>query len=129
MTDADVTIRSDHLPLKKFLNKQTMNLKVNNWAVELEQFRLQLDWIPGSQNLLADNLSHLLDMTPEAQQMEEAKNHEFRSYCFEELEPAKTLETVATEVIELQVQASKTVDCSQKSRKLAKKEEGNGEIT
>ena len=36
--DAEVTIRSDHLPLKKFLNKQTMNLKVNNWAVELEQF-------------------------------------------------------------------------------------------
>ena len=33
-----VTIRSDHLPLKKFLNKQTMNSKVNNWAVELEQF-------------------------------------------------------------------------------------------
>ena len=48
VTDADVTIRSDHLPLKKFLNKQTMNSKVNNWAVELEQFRLQLDWIPGS---------------------------------------------------------------------------------
>ena len=36
--DAEVTIRSDHLPLKKFLNKQTMNSKVNNWAVELEQF-------------------------------------------------------------------------------------------
>ena len=42
ITDAEVTIRSDHLPLKKFLNKQTMNSKVNNWAVELEQFRLQL---------------------------------------------------------------------------------------
>ena len=38
VTDVDVTIRSDHLPLKKFLNKQTMNSKVNNWAVELEQF-------------------------------------------------------------------------------------------
>ena len=30
ITDAEVTIRSDHLPLKKFLNKQTMNSKVNN---------------------------------------------------------------------------------------------------
>ena len=38
MTDADVVIKSDHLPLKKFLNKQTMNSKVNNCAVELEQF-------------------------------------------------------------------------------------------
>ena len=38
VTDAEVIIRSDHLPSKKFLNKQTMNSKVNNWAVELEQF-------------------------------------------------------------------------------------------
>ena len=38
ITDAEVTIRSDNLPLKKFLNKQTMNSEVNNWAVELEQF-------------------------------------------------------------------------------------------
>ena len=38
VTDMEVTIRSDHLPLKKFLNKQTMNSKVTNWAVELEQF-------------------------------------------------------------------------------------------
>ena len=62
VTDADVIIRSDHLPLKKFLNKQTMNLKVNNWAVELEQFKLHLEWIPGSCNLLADSLSHLIDV-------------------------------------------------------------------
>ena len=64
ITDAEVTIKCDHLPLKKFLNKQTVNSKVNNWAVELEQFKLRLDWIPGSQNLLADSLSHLLDMDP-----------------------------------------------------------------
>ena len=122
--DTDVTIRSDHLPMKKFLNKQ-----VNNWAVELEQFRLQLDWIPGSQNLLVDSLSRLLDMIPDAQQPEEAKNHEFGSYCFEELEPVKTLETVATEIIELQVQVRETVDCSQKLWKLNKKDDSNEEIT
>ena len=66
VTDVEVTIRSNHLPLKKFLNKQTMNSKVNNWAVELEQFRLHLEWIPGSRNLLADSLSHLLDIVPDA---------------------------------------------------------------
>ena len=55
--DVDVIIKSDHLPLKKFLNKQTMNSNINNWAVELEQFQLQLDWIPGSRNLLVDSLS------------------------------------------------------------------------
>ena len=92
VTDVEVTIRSDHLPLKKFLNKQTMNSKVNNWAVELEQFRLHLEWIPGSRNLLADSLSRMLDIVPDDQ--------EFGSYCFEELEPAKVMETISMEVIE-----------------------------
>ena len=33
---AKVTVKSNHLPLKKFLEKNTLNSKVNNWAVELE---------------------------------------------------------------------------------------------
>ena len=44
-----------------------MNSKVNNWVVELEQFRLHLEWIPGSWNLLANSLSRLLDVVPDAQ--------------------------------------------------------------
>ena len=39
ITDADITLRSDHLPLKRFLLKNTLNDKVNNWAVELEMYR------------------------------------------------------------------------------------------
>ena len=112
--DAEVTIRSDHLPLKKFLNKQTMNSKVNNWAVELEQFRLHLEWIPGSRNLLADSLSGLLDVVPDAQKSKEPDDQEFGSYCFEELEPAKVMETISTEVIELS-DGSEDSKCSQKS--------------
>ena len=96
-----VTIRSDHLPLKKFLNKQTMNSKVNNWAVELEQFRLHLEWIPGTRNLLVDSLSRLLDIVPDAQKTKEPDDQELGSYCFKELEPAKVMEKVSTEVIEL----------------------------
>ena len=124
ITDVEVTIRSDHLPLKKFLNKQTMNSKVNNWAVELEQFRLHLEWIPGSWNLLADSLSHLLDVVPDAQKLKEPDDQEFGSYCFEELEPAKVLETISTEIIEL-TDGSKDSKCSQKSQKSLEKE---GEI-
>ena len=89
VTDADVTIKSDQLPLKKFLDKETMNSKVNNWAVELEQFRLHLEWIPSSQNLLADSLSHLINVVPDAQQPDEPKDHKFGSYCFKELEQQK----------------------------------------
>ena len=101
ITDAEVLIRCDHLPLKKFLNKQTMNAKVNNWAVELEQFKLKLDWIPGSKNLLADSLSRLMEVIPDAQKTEEPEGQEFGSYCFEELKPAEVLETVAVEEIML----------------------------
>ena len=101
VTDAEVTIKCDHLPLRKFLNKQTMNSKVNNWAVELEQFKLHLDWIPDSKNLLADSLSHLLNIDPDTSQIDEPQGHEFGSYCFEDLQPAQILEIVNTEVIEL----------------------------
>ena len=111
MTDADVIIRSNHLPLKKFLNKQTMNPKVNKWAMELEQFRLHLEWIPRSQNLLADSLSHLIDVVPDTQQPDEPKNHKFGSYCFEKLEPVKVLEEISTEVIKLQEFTSEDVEC------------------
>ena len=89
-----------------------MNSKVNNWAVELEQFKLHLEWIPGSQNLLVDSLSQLLDVTLDAQQPGEPENHEFGNYCFEELKPAKILNTISTEVIELQTVNSKGVECS-----------------
>ena len=38
LEDADVTLKSDHLPLKKFLAKSTLNSKVNNWAIEISPF-------------------------------------------------------------------------------------------
>ena len=129
VTDVDVSIKSDHLPLKKFLNKQTMNSKVNDWAVELEQFRLHLEWILGSQNLLADSLNHFIDVMPDAQQADEPKNPEFGSYCFKELEPAKKLQVVSTEIIESQVRTSKKVDCSQKLQKLSKIDGSSNGVT
>ena len=89
VSDADVTIRCDHLPLKKFLTKQTLNSKVNNWAVELEQFNLKLEWIMGSKNTLADTLSRLLDVCPEAKLEPELAGQEFGSYCFEDMKPVE----------------------------------------
>ena len=47
LTNADVIIRSDHLPLKKFLKQNVMNPKVNNWAVELESYNLKFEYIQG----------------------------------------------------------------------------------
>ena len=67
----------------------------------MEQFRLHLEWIPGTRNLLADSLSRLLDIVPGAQKIKEPDDQEFGSYSFKELEPAKVMERVSTEVIEL----------------------------
>ena len=85
ITDAEVTVKCDHLPLKKFLQKQTMNAKVNNWVVELEQYNLKLEWIQGIKNTLVDSLSRLLEVDPEAKLQPEKEDHEFGTYCFEEL--------------------------------------------
>ena len=89
VADADVTIKCDHLPLKKFLMKQTSNSKVNNWAVELEQFNLKMEWIIGSKNTLADSLSRLLDICPQATKQDEPTGQEFGCHCFEELDPVR----------------------------------------
>ena len=35
--------RSDHLPLKRFLQKNTLNSKVNNWPMELESFNIKIN--------------------------------------------------------------------------------------
>ena len=70
--------------------------------MELEQFKLKIDWIPGSKNLLADSLSHLMEVAPEAKQKEEPEGHEFGNYCFEELKPADVMETIAVEEINLE---------------------------
>ena len=45
LEDADVTLMSDHLPLKRFLERNTMNTKVNNWAVEISVHRIQFRYI------------------------------------------------------------------------------------
>ena len=57
LPSADVLIRSDHLPLKRFLHRNTRNIKVDNWAVELETYSLKFKYIQGIKNTLADTLS------------------------------------------------------------------------
>ena len=67
-----------------------------------------------------DSLSRLLDIAPDAQKSE-PDDQEFGSYCFEELEPAKVLETLSTEVIELTDSSEDSKD-SQKSQKPLEKQ-------
>ena len=74
---AKITVRSDHLPLKKFLEKNTMNSRVNNWAVELESQNITFEYIPGIKNTLADTLSRLIDIDQDIRLQPEEEGKEF----------------------------------------------------
>ena len=103
ITDADITLRSDHLPLKQFLLKNTLNDKVNNWAVELETYRIKFKHIKGKSNVLADTLSRLISIDPDVKLEPELEGYEFGQYCFEELPKASSYtvnEIITGQVIE-----------------------------
>ena len=95
---AKITVRSDNLPLKKFLEKNTMNSKVNNWAVELESQNITFEYIPGIKNTLADTLSRLIDIDQDIRLQPEEEGKEFGYFPFEELPTAQTqmIETIST---------------------------------
>ena len=83
--DADITLRSDHLPLKKFLAKNTLDSKVNNWAIEIHLFHITFEYIKGIKNTLADTMSRLIDTDPQIQQDSEPEGYEFGYYTFDTL--------------------------------------------
>ena len=85
LEDADVTLRSDHLPLNKFLAKNTLNSKVNNWATEISPFRITFEYIKGIKNTLADTMSRLIEIDPQVQPEPELEGYKFGYYTFDEL--------------------------------------------
>ena len=91
LEDADITLRSDHLPLKKFLAKNTLNSKVNNWAIEISPFHITFEYIKGIKNTLADTMSHLINIDPQIQAEPEPEGHEFGYYTFDSLPALEVL--------------------------------------
>ena len=94
LTDAAVLLKSDHLPLKKFLQKNTLNNKVNNWAMELEAFNIKFQHVSGKTNILVDTLSRLVDIDPDARLDPENAGWEFGYYMFETLPKLSSQNTV-----------------------------------
>lgn len=93
---SDTTICSDHLPLKKFLQRNTPSTKVNNWAVKLELYNLSLQWLSGKSNVLGDTLCRLIKIDPDVTLIPEPAGQEFGYSLFEPLEPATTIEKSST---------------------------------
>ena len=74
---SDVELRSDHLYVKTFLEKNT---KVNNWAVEISLFKIKFQYIQRIKNILADTMICLIDFDPAIQlECEECGYHTFDS--------------------------------------------------
>ena len=78
--------------MKRFLQKNTLNSKVNNWAVELESFNIQFEYIQGSKNVLADTLSRLIDINEDNWLPPKEQGYEFGYAIFEDLLEIKTFE-------------------------------------
>ena len=85
LVDADIILRSDHLPLKKFLN--TLNSKVNNWAVEISPFPITFEYIKGIKNTLADTMSRLISIDCDTELLPEDQGCEYGYYLFDPLPP------------------------------------------
>ena len=77
ISNADTTIRSDHMPLRKFLMKNTKNTTVNNWAVAIEDYNLRFEYIKGIKNTLADTMSRLVQLDPDTALPPEPDHEEF----------------------------------------------------
>ena len=95
LEDADITLRSDHLPLRKFLAKNTLDSKVNNWAIEISPFHITFKYIKGIKNTLANTMSRLIDIDLQVQPESEPESNEFGYYTFDTL-PALEVSNVET---------------------------------
>ena len=87
LVDAEIILCSDHLLLRKFLAKKTLNSKVNNWAIEISPFRIQFEYIKGVKSTIADTMSRLVDIDPTTKLPPETHGFEFWYYLFDKLPP------------------------------------------
>ena len=109
LENADVTLRSDHLSLKTFLTKNTLNSKVNNWAIEISPFQITFEYIKGIKNTLADMMSQLIDINSQIQPEPEPEGYEFGYYTFDML---PTLEVTNVEATQKESLETKDKDAS-----------------
>ena len=47
LDDSSITVRSDHLSNRKFLEKNTLNPEVGNWAVKILTFKIKFLYMKG----------------------------------------------------------------------------------
>ena len=83
LADASITLRNDHLPSIRFLEKTALNAKVNNWDVELSDYYIKFKFMKGVRNKLADTLSRLIDLNLTELNSPEMEGHNYGYATFE----------------------------------------------
>ena len=83
-------MRSDHLPLRQLLQRNTSNTKVNNWAVEISPFKITFEYIKGIKNTLADTMSRLIALDSDNQLVDEPEGFEYGYYAFNSIDLIET---------------------------------------
>ena len=51
------TIHTDHQPLVSVFKRKTKSPRMNRWVIEMQYYRFKINYHPGKQNLVADQLS------------------------------------------------------------------------
>ena len=77
LDEVATTIRSDHLPLKRFLEHKTKNSKVDNWSLDIAHYNLQFEYVKGIKNTLVDTISRLVQLDPAIKQEPEPEGYQF----------------------------------------------------
>ena len=110
LKDADITLRNDHLALEKFLAKNTLNSKVNNWAIEILPFRIPFEYIKGIKTTLADTMGRLIAIDPQMQPDPEAEGYEFGYYMFDQVPELEVSNIETTQNFSLNTENEGTSD-------------------
>ena len=54
---ADITVRTDHKPLRSLFSAEIRNTKLQRWAIQISEYNPRIEYTPGKLNVVADMLS------------------------------------------------------------------------
>ena len=83
-----------------FLEQNTLNLKVNRWAIEISPYCIDFQYIKGIKNTLADTMSRLVEINLETKLEAEPYSYEYGCYMFEDLPSLQTINAIINEITE-----------------------------
>ena len=61
---ADITIRTDHKPLRSLFSAEIRNTKLQRWAIQISEYNPRIEYTPGKLNVVADMLSRSYAVRP-----------------------------------------------------------------